>query len=66
MRCTLGRAQINGKALLEMKVDDVIRLDKSVGDPVMVDIEGVPKLKGYMGSFRNKRAVRISEFISKE
>lgn len=59
MSCTMGIAKINGGEILNMKIDDVILLDQKIGDPVIVNIEGIPKYKGYPGSCKNKKAVKI-------
>lgn len=64
--CTLGKARISGKELLEMKVDDVIPLDQQIGDSILVKVEGRDKFKGYPGCCNNKQAVRISERLQKE
>jgi flagellar motor switch protein FliM len=66
LSCTLGKARIKGKELLEMKVDDVIPLDQSIGDSIVVRVEGIGKFKGYPGCCNNKQAIRISERLNKE
>jgi flagellar motor switch protein FliM len=66
LRCTLGTAKITGRELLGLKVDDVIALDKGVGDVITVSVEDVPKFKGFPGVFNNKQAIRISGRLSKE
>jgi flagellar motor switch protein FliM len=66
LRCTLGTAKITGKELLGLKVDDVIPLDKGVGDVITVSVEDIPKFKGFPGVFNNKQAIRINGRLSKE
>lgn len=66
LRCTMGKAKINGKELLQMKVDDVILMEQKVSDPITVEIEDIPKFKGYPGTFNNKKAVKISGMLNKE
>jgi flagellar motor switch protein FliM len=66
MSCTMGVAKIKGQELLKMKVDDVILLDQKIGDFVIVNVESIPKFNGHPGSLNNRKAVRISEIISKE
>ena len=66
LRCTLGTAKITGRELLGLKVDDVIPLDKGVGDVITVSVEDIPKFKGFPGVFNNKQAIRISGRLSKE
>ena len=66
LRCTMGKAKINGKELLQMKVDDVILMDQKIGDPITVEIEDIPKFKGYPGTYNNKKAIKISGLLNKE
>ena len=66
LRCILGTARITGRELLGLKVDDVIPLDKGVGDVITVSVEGIPKFKGFPGVCNNKKAIRISGRLSKE
>ena len=66
LRCTMGKANINGKELLQMKVDDVILMDQKVSDNITVEIEDIPKFKGYPGTFNNKKAVKINGRLDKE
>jgi len=66
LRCILGTARITGRELLGLKVDDVIPLDKGVGDVITVSVEGIPKFKGFPGVCNNKKALRISGRLSKE
>jgi flagellar motor switch protein FliM len=62
--CTMGKAMVNSRDLLQMKVDDVLPLDQKIGDTIVVNVEGLPKFKGYPGSCNNKKAVKISEKMS--
>ncbi len=64
LSCTMGRSTINSKALLEIKVDDIIPLDQKLGTAIDVNVEGLTKFRGYPGSCNNKKAVKISEKIA--
>jgi flagellar motor switch protein FliM len=66
LSCIMGMAKINGRELLEMKVDDVIQLDQKLGDPITVNIEGIPKFRGFPGSCKNNKAVRLSKGTNEE
>jgi flagellar motor switch protein FliM len=59
LSCTMGMAKINGGDLLSMKVDDVIMLDQKSGNSVIVNVENIPKFKGYPGACNKKKAVKI-------
>ena len=66
LNCTMGTTKISARELLEIKVDDVILLDQKTGDSIPVKVEGIPKFKGYPGSYSNNKAIRISERFNKE
>jgi len=59
LSCTMGMAKINGSELLSMKVDDVIMLDQKSGNSVIVNVENIPKFRGYPGACNKKKAVKI-------
>lgn len=63
---TLGTTDITGRELLNMKVGDVFQLDQSPKDPVIINAEGLPKFRGYMGAYKNKKAVRVKDRIYAE
>jgi len=66
LNCILGTTEINAGELLEMKVNDVILLDNKMGESILVNVEGIPKFRGYPGAYSNNKAIRISERIDKE
>ena len=59
LSCTMGMAKINGTDLLSMKVDDVIMLDQKLGNSVIINVENIPKFRGYPGACNKKKAVKI-------
>lgn len=63
LSCTMGKATIKGAELLNLKVDDVILLDQKIGNIVTVNVENIPKYKGYPGACNKKKAVKIIERI---
>jgi len=56
----LGRTHQTVRELINLKVDDVIRLTTGPDDPVVVNVEKVPKYYGYPGIVKGNRAVQIS------
>ena len=64
MSCEIGSAKINGRELLEMKVNDVIMLDQKIGNSLFINVSGIPKFKGYPGSCNNLKAIKISERLN--
>jgi len=65
LSCTLGMAKITGRELLEMKIGDVIQMDQKISDQVILRVEGIPKFKGYPGSYNKKKAIKIKSKLSK-
>jgi flagellar motor switch protein FliM len=55
----MGMAKINGSDLLNMKVNDVIMLDQNLGNSVVINVENIPKFKGFPGACNKKKAVKI-------
>lgn len=55
----LGTARITGRQLLELKKDDVIQLDQKTRAPMVVNAEGVPKLKGFSGALDKRKAIKL-------
>ncbi len=47
--------------LLSISSEDVIQLDKPVGDPILLCVGGVPKFKGRIIVRRGKRGLEITE-----
>ncbi len=62
----LGRAVITLEDLLNLEEGDVIVLDKKVEEPVEVYIEGIPKILGKLGVFKNHMAVQVQKFLTSE
>ena len=52
--------------LLALQVDDIFTLNTGPHDPITVNIESVPKYKGYPGIINGSRAVEIVATISPE
>lgn len=61
MTVELGRTNITGKDLMKLKLDDVIQLDNSVYDGVVIDVEGLPKFKGQPGISKGNNGVKITK-----
>jgi len=64
--CSLGTAQVTGKELLEMKLNDVLVLNQKVSDPIVINVEGIPKFKGRAGTYNKRKAIRIEERLNRE
>ena len=59
----LGTGQISLRDALELKVGDIIPLETTPTEEAIIKVEGTPKFKGFVGSYRGSRAVRVSDAI---
>lgn len=62
----LGKTSITVKDLLGLKVGDVVKLDKKVGELLEVDIGNSKKFLGNPGISGKKKAVKIVRPVTKE
>lgn len=62
----LGRTKLRVSELMELKKGDILIFNQSVDEPVTIEIEGHPKLKGFIGRRGDEMAVRISKIIREE
>jgi flagellar motor switch protein FliM len=60
----LGHTSHTFGDLLALQVDDIFTLNTGPHDPITVNIECVPKYKGYPGIINGNRAVEITATIS--
>ena len=66
MNAVLGHVEISIRELLELRIGDVLRLDTFVTDPVVINVEGIPKFKGRPGTLKNKMAINVIDTIEFE
>jgi flagellar motor switch protein FliM len=59
----LGKASISTQSLLQLKVGDVLPLEKDVSEPLMAKIEEVPKFLGKAGIYGNNKAFQIDDRV---
>ena len=59
IRIDLGKTSISSRDFLKIKKGDVIVLDKRIEDPLVIDIENLPKFIAYPGKLNNNLAVKI-------
>jgi flagellar motor switch protein FliM len=62
----LGTAEVTSAELLKFKVGDTLMLKEDADNPVVLKIEGIPKLRGFPGTSKGNKAVQISEIIERE
>ena len=68
IKVKIGTTSISAQDFLKIRKGDVIVLDKRIEEPLVVEIEDIPKFIGYPGKMNNQVAVKlISEIpIGKE
>lgn len=59
----LGTAQISIEDFLLLRKDDVIQLDQSIEDSLVITVEDVPKFTAQPGKVKKKMAVQILETL---
>ena len=59
----LGTMTMTPEQLINMKVGDTLSLGKDISDPLQLKIEGISKFKGFPGTSRGNKAVKIEEII---
>jgi flagellar motor switch protein FliM len=62
----LGQATITVGDLVNLSVGDIIPLAQDADGELELMIEGVPKLKCFLGVSRGNRAVQVSRFVDEE
>lgn len=62
----LATGTLRTKEFLNLKVGDVLTLDKTPTEEAVMLIEGAPKYYGYVGNYRGNRALRLTRPIPKK
>ena len=62
----LGRTTLSVKELLDLKKDDIIRLDRSADDTAIVSVDKKDMFIGDIGIHRFRKSVKISNFIKSD
>lgn len=60
IKASMGKFNVSVKDIKNLQVGDVINLQKPENSEVYLNIEGVPWLKGKMGSYKKDAAVLVS------
>ncbi len=66
MDVILGRTKVRVNEIMNMEKGDVLVLNQRVDEPVIVEIEGHPKLKSFLGRRGEEIAIRVSKIIREE
>ena len=62
----LGCTDITPERLIQLKVGDTVMLGNDVTDPLLVRVQGMPKVKGFPGVSRGLKAIQVTEIIERE
>jgi flagellar motor switch protein FliM len=62
----VGQAEVSLRDLMNLEVGNVITLQRAVSDPLLVRVEGIPKMKGTAGYSRGNQAVKISQLMDQK
>ncbi len=63
VKIQLGITEITGERLIYMQEGDVIQLDNDAGDPLSCYVDGLEKLRGFVGVQRGFQAFSVQEKI---
>jgi flagellar motor switch protein FliM len=61
----LGRTIKTVRHLMNLQVDDIIKLDKGPEDAITIAVDHIPKFLGYPGVIKGNRAVEIVRLLKK-
>jgi len=62
----LGRTTLSVKELLDLKKDDIIRLDRSADDTAIVSVDKKDMFIGDIGIHRFRKSIKISDFVKSD
>jgi len=62
----LGVTNITPERLVQLKVGDTIMLGNDVTDPLIIKVQGTPKVRGFPGISRGLKAIQVTEIIERE
>ena len=62
----LGVTEVTPEQFREWKVGDTLMLGNDITDPLVVKVQGMPKVKGFPGVSRGLKAIQVTEIIERE
>jgi len=66
LEAVLGYAKLNMEEILDLEIGDIIKLDRSADDTVMVKVDGREKFVAEFGVKRYRRCIKIIEKLRTE
>jgi flagellar motor switch protein FliM len=61
---SLGEAKIKGRELMSLKPGDIISLDKTISEPLVVSIAGRPMFQGRPGRIKDRLYLKVNSRIN--
>ena len=65
LQVDIGNAELSLRELVNMEKGNVITLQTSVSDELIIRVEGVPKMKGTAGSYRGNQGIKVTQILGK-
>ncbi|MDE5602724.1 MAG: flagellar motor switch protein FliM [Helicobacter sp.] len=62
----LGETKLTIREILELKVNDIVRLDRPADDTVIINVDGREKFLASIGLHRYRKTIEIKEMIKTE
>ena len=62
----LGVTKITPERLVQLKVGETIMLGNDVTDPLLIKVQGMPKMRGFPGASRGLKAIQVTDIIERK
>jgi len=59
----LAKGRLPTRTILDLKQGDILQLETSPTDEAIIRVEGRPKYRGFVGTYRGSRAVRVTRAV---
>lgn len=63
MSVELARGRITTRDALDLNIGDIIPMDTNPTEEALIQVESIPKYRGFVGSYRGSRAIRVTQPI---
>jgi flagellar motor switch protein FliM len=63
LQVDIGNVELTLRELVNMEKGNVISLQTSVSDELIIHVEGVPKMKGTAGFYRGNQGIKITQIL---
>jgi flagellar motor switch protein FliM len=65
LQVDIGSSELSLRELVHMEKGNVITLQTSVSDELIIRVEGVPKMKGTAGFYRGNQGIKVTKILEK-